>query len=723
MAQSIQIQPLQNSQSQNIVVGECALDYMGRLTIPEEGKKTVCHEASDILSHCIPAYQLGCVTNLAVGYVQSGKTMSFTMLTALAADNGYKVIIYLTGTKNNLQNQTAGRLRTDLGIEDLSTMRYSVVDDLTDSRSFRMFLSYPGVVLLVPILKHYSHIESLTELCKDPQTKSLLVDKGIIIIDDEADQASLNTYARRNATLEDWEAKELSSTYESITELKKALPNHSYVQYTATPQSLLLIDTDDVLSPKYHTVLTPGDGYTGGKYFFEEHKNDHIRPIPEDDLDTKKNPLTRCPKSLVNALRQFLLSISYKVLIRGEEKFLSMMIHIDGTKNANEKYKKWVDDVLENWYNLAQDSLSADLLKREFEDAYDDLASTITNCPSLDELFEQLVPAILHTRTHLIQSKSGPELKAESDINWKSAKGHILVGANMLNRGFTIEKLSMTFMPRTNAGVATADTIEQRCRFFGYKLHYIDVCRIYVSEKARNEFSEYVEHEEILREALKACPNHTLAEYKEIAKQLIISNKLKPTRKNILSKEYARYQMCGWKQFRTVDFMDENLRLLNMFVSTYENNFIPDQVFVQEARNHRYVDLDLDSAIQWIAHFQYYDLELRNRRTATIQYLKYLQSQDIPYIVRFYQMAYQTVRKRKLEENENSIKPINLHMGHSHDGIYPGDPYFKTDNMITVQLHHLKIEDDQLRTDYNNKETCNMAIYYPDGLSFSYLEF
>ena len=717
MAQSIQIQPLHNSQTQNVVVGEYALDYLERLTISEEGKNTVCNEASDILSRCIPANQTGCITNLAVGYVQSGKTMSFTMLTALAADNGYKVIIYLTGTKNNLQNQTAGRLRKDLEIEDSSIMRYRVIDDLTDSRSFRMFLSYPGVVLLVPILKHYSHINLLTELCKDSQTRSLLEDKGIIIIDDEADQASLNTYARRNATLEDWEAQEMSSTYESITSLKRVLPNHSYVQYTATPQSLLLIDADDVLSPKYHTVLTPGEGYTGGKYFFEEHKNEHLRRIPDEEVDTKRNPLTRCPASLVFALRQFILSVSYKVMIRRDEKYLSMMVHVDGLRNTNEKYKKWVDDVLENWYNLAQDSMSADLLKREFVDAYNDLAKTIVNCPSLDDLFAQIVPTIIQTQTHLIHSG------AESDINWNGARGHILVGANMLNRGFTIERLSMTFMPRTTAGVATADTIEQRCRFFGYKMNYIDVCRIYISQKARDEFMDYVEHEEIFREALKACPNHTLKEYKEIAHQLIISKGLKPTRKNILSKEYARYQMCGWKQFRTVDFMKENLRLFNTFVATYKDDFVNDDVYEQEARNHRYVDLDLNSAILWISHFQYYDLELRNRRTATIQYLQYLQSQNTPYIVRFYQMAYQTVRKRKLEEIGNSIKPINLHMGHSHDGVYPGDAYFKTDNMITVQLHHLKIEDDQLRADYNNKETCNIAIYYLEGLSFSYLEF
>ena len=73
-------------------------------------------ETCDILAHCNPhdAVNNPETTHLAVGYVQSGKTMSFTGVTALAKDNGYRVIIYLAGTKNNLLDQTQKRLRKDL---------------------------------------------------------------------------------------------------------------------------------------------------------------------------------------------------------------------------------------------------------------------------------------------------------------------------------------------------------------------------------------------------------------------------------------------------------------------------------------------------------------------------------------------------------------------------------------------------------------------------------
>jgi hypothetical protein len=135
------------------------------------------------------------------------------------------------------------------------------------------------------------------------------------------------------------------------------------------------------------------------------------------------------------------------------------------------------------------------------------------------------------------------------------------------------------------------------------------------------------------------------------------------------------------------------------------------------------VDLDIETAIYWLSRFQFYDLELRVRRTSTIQYLRYLLENGINSQVRFYQMSFSSLRKRKLEERGDIIRPINLQMGHSRDGVYPGDTYFKSDNMITVQLHNIKLEDDQLRAEYNNVETCNLAIYYPEGLHFSYLEF
>lgn len=702
----------------SITIGERTLAYQQYLEIPQKAKDIVCKEACEILSHCVAPGQQGCITNLAVGYVQSGKTMSFTTLTALAADNGYRIVIYLTGTKTNLQNQTASRLKKDLHIDEIDeSFNYHIVDDLSDTTGLHMFLTHTRALILIPILKHKKHIDDLATLLHSPAIRTSLSQYATLIIDDEADQASLNTCAYKNSKKEDWEKDEQSKTYESIIQLKRALPNHSYIQYTATPQSLLLIDTSDILSPKYHTVLTPGEGYTGGDFFFKQYPKLYIRTIPNDNLDSSRHPLTECPDTLELALQQFLISVIYKVFIRKEQPFLSMMIHIDGTQAANTKYYGWVKELMEYWASACADPVNKDLFKKELERAYNDLAQTIADLPSLDEIFEKFITVLLYTKTYLVHSGEN------NDIDWNSKRGHILVGANMLNRGFTVEKLSMTYMPRTNTSTATADTIEQRCRFFGYKLKYADVCRIYVSEKAKQEFTEYVEHEEILRDALKQCPHSTIAEYQQRAKALIISGMLKPTRKNVLSKDYIKHQLSGWKQYRSADFLAENLALLNEFVAAHNDLFIRDQVYGQAKRNHRYVDVSINEAIELLSRFQYYDAELRNRRSSTIQYLRYQEMENKTAIVRIYEMSYMEVRSRTLKAD---LKPGNLQAGESTDGgvAYPGDRAFKADSVLTIQLHRIKLKDEsQGRLDYDKKETCNICIYYPEGLSFTYYEY
>ena len=228
-------------------------------------------ETFDVLSHCNPhnAVQSAETTHLVVGYVQSGKTMSFTGLTALAKDNGYRIIIYLAGTKNNLLDQTSKRLRKDLiGPDGKFNNYYNIhpnpttadVDDIIGNLE-----SINKPIVLIPILKHYDHILKVRDVLNDDELKGIMQDETIIIIDDEADQASLNSYGRKNSK---YEEDEKSRTYDAILRLRADLPGNTYVQYTATPQANILISMQDMLSPRSHTLLTPGEGYVGGKLFF-----------------------------------------------------------------------------------------------------------------------------------------------------------------------------------------------------------------------------------------------------------------------------------------------------------------------------------------------------------------------------------------------------------------------------------------------------------------------
>ena len=120
------IQIIDNNQETNsrLKIGENTLHFMDmQKGVDDDGKAVIIDEAMHILKQCIKPGVKDNITNIAVGYVQSGKTLSFTTLTALAADNGYRVIIYLTGTKTNLQEQTSSRLRKDLDVEETDTYR------------------------------------------------------------------------------------------------------------------------------------------------------------------------------------------------------------------------------------------------------------------------------------------------------------------------------------------------------------------------------------------------------------------------------------------------------------------------------------------------------------------------------------------------------------------------------------------------------------------------
>jgi hypothetical protein len=112
-----------------IVQGERTVDLVSRFTkLDNEERENLLNETTSILSQCTNPFEtIGSTTGITIGYVQSGKTMSFTTLTALAIDNGFRIVIYFAGIKNNLLDQTTTRLKKDL---------------LTDSDNARVFKVY-----------------------------------------------------------------------------------------------------------------------------------------------------------------------------------------------------------------------------------------------------------------------------------------------------------------------------------------------------------------------------------------------------------------------------------------------------------------------------------------------------------------------------------------------------------------------------------------------------
>lgn len=706
----------------SVTIGDRTYGFMQSQTKLGDGEKgLIIDEAAKILGRCISPGMRGNVTNIAVGYVQSGKTLSFTTLTALAADSGYRIIIYLTGTKNNLQSQTKERLEHDLGVCENDD--YELVDLMDGSEitsTIRNTLKYTKAVLLIPILKHHLHIDTLSEALRAPDVGPILKQYGTLIIDDEADQSSFNTYAKKNAEKEEWGEEDFSKTYTSILKLKKSLPSHSYIQYTATPQAAFLIDNKDILSPQYHTVLTPGGGYTGGKYFFKDRGMDLLSIIPDYEVyHHRNNPLKEMPDTLVRALQEFFLSVVIVALIQKREPFLSMMIHVDGRRDTNSRFCKWVSNIKQNWIDAlvkADNDPGTQIIRNSFKPAYNSITKYMKSVPSFDKVIEELHIAMIKTKLHLVQSGGGTT--ADHRISWKSAPGHILVGADMLNRGFTIERLSMSYMPRTTSGKSNADTIEQRCRFFGYKMNYIDVCRVFLSQKSLYEYQAYVDHEEALRTSLRECESLSKLSADSRTKLLLLTEKLNPTRTNILSSRLIRNKLSGWKQMISMDYIEENKQQILGFCEVYAGQFMNEIDYGGNImRNHRSVLIPIDEFVRFFRDIAYADVPNIVRRNVTIQYLLYLRDNQKISHVRLYEMAYSATSIKDLRSHK--VDAINIQSGYASDDSYPGDKFFKVEETICFQLHHFRIK--QPLDPLDGKDVYNFCVYYPESLTASFV--
>ena len=261
-------------------------------------------------------------TGLVVGYVQSGKTLSFTTVAALACDNDFALIIVLSGTKKNLYSQTAKRIRRDLDLERPAGC-WSIFEAQTRNPDLPQQLNhlleqwdraelpgFPRKTALITVLKTRQRIHGLVEALKHLDLRG----RPCLIIDDEADQHGLNTKVRQPD-----EGAPYSAVYGALLDLRVTLPRHTYVQYTATPQALLLIGVLDSLSPQFGSTLLAGEGYCGGGSFFgAQEVRSLVRTIPENDLlvvDGEVPPGP--PESLLEALRLFYVGVAAQALHRG----------------------------------------------------------------------------------------------------------------------------------------------------------------------------------------------------------------------------------------------------------------------------------------------------------------------------------------------------------------------------------------------------------------------
>jgi len=556
------------------LVGVETQSLLAHLQLPRESEQTLTDETAEILSQCgNPNHTTNSEIGLVFGYVQSGKTMSFTTLTALAKDNGYQMVIIIAGISTNLVAQSYTRLERDLRIDtrtDLQwlSFRNPRLNDITTRNQIATALAeyrdntFPEEerkTILITVMKQRNHLPNLQELL---QTLNL---EGVptLIIDDEGDQHSMNRFARQNARQG---GNRRSAINDRIINLRNSIPHHTFIQYTATPQAPLFIDLMDSLSPNFIKLLTPGPGYTGGRTFFVE-RPELTEVIP--DIDPEEDP-TAPPTSLIEAMQVFFLGV-VKGMRNREGRKRSMMIHPSQLTYTHADYFRFVTNIQNHFVevlSLPDDNPDKQDLLNEFRVAYNDLARTTTDLPPYEELTgHRLRHAINSTVIQSLNSRGGNR----TIVEWRNNYSFIFVGGQAMDRGFTVEGLTVTYMPRS-VGVGNADTIQQRARFFGYKESYLGYCRVYLDEDARDAYIDYVEHEEDMRRRLAEhqASGRSLNEW---YREVFLSSDLNLARTNIFSHEFER-TITGseWNAIKIPHFSQQIIASNQDAASTFISN-------------------------------------------------------------------------------------------------------------------------------------------------------
>ncbi len=516
---------------------------------------------------------------LVMGFVQSGKTANYTALTAKAYDAGYKLVIVLTGIHNALRRQTQIRLNDELGVvassesrptastlgpNDPEGIKSLTIEDLLAGDFKNLHL--PNSILatgkyLCVTKKNASVLRGLIKWLGNN------VGVPVLIIDDEADQASINTGGNdgKEKADEDPDADVPDKDRDPavINGLIRNLAWNckgvlGFVGYTATPYANVFIDKQAIdtnherdLYPRDFIIALPKpEGYMGPEEFFgpqldgeeadkAQYSDNVIQIVPESDSvileklphSTLESNLEKVlPASLVRAFREWILATAAR---RTVEKSLSPSAFLAHTTHKQEKQsdlarylEKYLvqlnqdwrydrDSVIARWqsdWELFCQSMSTDKFAVKFEE--------------LTEELDKLLGKFGEISVRLLNFKSEDDLDYELEPNLTT----VVVGGNKLSRGLTIEGLLVSYFVRQTKQ-PKADTLTQMGRFFGYREHIVDVTRVYTTDQLRNDFREISQQEASLRRevALYARLGKTPADFAPRVRRRM---HLMPTAKN-----------------------------------------------------------------------------------------------------------------------------------------------------------------------------------------------
>lgn len=520
-----------------------------------------------------------------IGKVQSGKTTGMAMSIARLADAGVQAFIVLTGTKTNLTDQTIDDLHTNLEVSQRTRpWRWRVVQsrDLENESGradIEKFLRQASLrrdkfeKLLITCMKEDDNIDRLLVAFKELQKNGIRFDGFFTLFDDEADQASPDISRKDKPT---------SRISKLLGDVRDVIGVHLFIPVTATPQALLVQSKSSSVAPDVAILLEPGEKYVGGQELFLEYRSSFVRNIPAEDVSALANQSATPPRSLQVALATFLLTSEILKRSSGGAQISSMMIHTTQFTNPHALIRDWIYHITEGWRDTTGDNQSAPYWLELFEEAALDLDRTsrsrieAVGYSKDGTLFlEWVINAVNLTRSmdFVIRKVSGPDKFRKED--WDNGTQFVLIGGEMLGRGFVVKGLVTTYMSRdVKDGVRrNMDTVQQRARFFGYKRQELDLLRGWFTESVAKEFEDYVAHESFLWDFLtkRSRAGRSLKESLTI---LLTSPLGRPTRRSAIQKRSrTRGVHANW--FRQEFLFDSGLQANRQIFSSWVQQFGP----------------------------------------------------------------------------------------------------------------------------------------------------
>lgn len=479
---------------------------------------------------------------LIIGDVQSGKTANYTGLICKAADSGYKVIVLLTGTLEKLRQQTQQRIDegfvgsasdamikqkedgiiTGVGKYDSSVhpmVLTSTSDDFKSSNasSLGFDLRAINVPVIFVIKKNVSVLKRLNKWLKTfNQNGDQKISNSLLVIDDEADNASVNTKADPEDTP--------TAINGQIRELVSMFEKSSYVGFTATPFANIFIDPDtsdamgkeDLFPKDYIYSLNAPSNYIGARNVFNEDGSAKGMLVEINDDDTDPNsiatilPLSHkssiqvrvLPEDLKTAIASFLLANTIEDLDGLTKNHRSMLINVsrftavqEGIQVLVNEYLKNLQADIRNYALLDENKALKSSYLQKIKDTYEEIYSEVAY--SWGDIQKHLHASCAAIFVQLFNIKAGQNFSYD---DYPDGARVIAVGGMSLSRGLTLEGLVISYFYRNSK---MYDTLMQMGRWFGYRPKYDHICRIFMSSESIEWYRHISLATDELREEIK----------------------------------------------------------------------------------------------------------------------------------------------------------------------------------------------------------------------------